>query len=70
MPQRPAQGHNRFNNKNSSAGNNAPTSNVGGKGGAASQEDWENEEEWQGDLTKTQIFTASAQKKEITSEPK
>ena len=29
-----------------------------------SVEDWENEEEWQGDLTKTQIFTSSNQKKD------
>lgn len=30
----------------------------------ANIEDYDNDEEWQGDLTKTQIFTASAQKKD------
>lgn len=28
------------------------------------KDEWDNEEEWQGDLSQTQIFTASAQKKE------
>jgi hypothetical protein len=32
-----------------------------------STEEWDNDEEWQGDLTKTQIFTASNQKKDANA---
>lgn len=33
------------------------------------KEEWDNEEEWQGDLSQTQIFTASAQKKDEPINP-
>ena len=72
----PQQAGHRYNSKVINNSGNVNTGSVGGGANGAvtspqantkSGEDWENEEEWQGDLTKTQIFTASTQKKEASA---
>lgn len=59
--------NNRYSNTVSDGGAKTAT-----QGGNANAEEWENEEEWQGDLTQTQIFTSSsvaAQKKSDVGAP-
>jgi len=67
-----ASNNNRQNNRyNNNTNNNHNTNAKNGGSGVNSlrqNDDWENDEEWQGDLTQTQIFTASAQKKENNAE--
>lgn len=58
-------------NRNKRYGNHWNRSNNSNQARNANQqvEELENDEEWQGDLTQTQIFTASTQKKENLVEP-
>lgn len=53
-----------FNQQQQPAPNNRRFNPKTGAVNMKQNDDWENEEEWQGDLTQTQIFTASTQKKE------
>jgi hypothetical protein len=57
--------HNRhMNNNNSNNGRKTFPNTQNDCSNPAKEEEWENDEEWQGDLTQTQIFTPSVQKKE------
>lgn len=64
---KPTNFSNNNNNINSTTNSNRQNNrfnNNKGVNNLRQSDDWENEEEWQGDLTQTQIFTASAQKKD------
>lgn len=54
--------NNRFNNRDKS--NNKFNNSNNNTNANGNVEDWENEDEWQGDLTQTQIFTSSVQKRD------